>query len=127
MLSLPPVTSPPASIVYLVKVGDDFVEQSQALHAFVVGLQFHIELRKVANGGEHDGHTLAGLVVELVVPTLAGQEVRRHIFRQDVVKEAAVIRLQLLHLLLLLCGLGMRGLHVKKFERVNYLHCDIQA
>lgn len=93
---------------HLVEVGDDLVEQPQTLHSLVVGLQLHVELGEVADGGEHDGDALARLVVELVVATLALQEVRGHVLREDVVEEAAVVRLQLLHLLLLLGGLGHR-------------------
>ena len=90
----------------LIKVSDDLIEQPQTLHPLVVGLQLHVELREVADGGEHDGHALARLVVELVVASLASQKVSSYVLRQDVVEEATIVGLQFLHLLLLLCGLG---------------------
>ena len=92
--------------LYLIKVSDDLVEQPEALHSLVVGLQLHVELGKIADGGEHDGHALAGLVVQLVVAPLTRQEVSSYVFRQNIVEEAAIVGLQLLHLLLLLGGLG---------------------
>lgn len=36
----------------LVEVGDNLVEQTQALHALVVALQFHIELGEVGYAGK---------------------------------------------------------------------------
>ena len=95
--------------LHLVKVCDDLVEQPQALDALVVGLQFHVELREVGDGGEHDGHALARLIVELVVAPFAGQEVCGHVLGQNVVQQPPVVGLQLLHLLLLLRGLGQRA------------------
>lgn len=47
----------------LVKVCNDFVEETQALHSLVVGLQLHVELGEVGDGGKHDARVVNGLVV----------------------------------------------------------------
>lgn len=90
---------------YLIKVSDDLIQQPETLHSLVVGLQLHIELREIADGGEHDGYTLTGLVVQLIIAPFTSQEVSSHILRQNVVKEATVVGLQLLHFFFLLSGL----------------------
>ena len=59
----------------LVKVCDDFVEQSQALDSLVVALQLHVELGEVGDGGEHDADRVALLVVQLL-PGVRGTCVR---------------------------------------------------
>lgn len=50
----------------LVEVGDDLVEQAEALDTLVVALQLHVELGEVRDGREHDAHGLALLVVQLL-------------------------------------------------------------
>lgn len=50
----------------LVEVGYDLVQQPQALHALVVGLQLHVELGKVRYGREYYAHAVALLVVQLL-------------------------------------------------------------
>ena len=47
----------------LVKVGDDLVEEAQALHTLIVGLQLHVELGEVGDGGEYNAAAVALLVV----------------------------------------------------------------
>lgn len=98
-------------VFYLVKVSDDLVEQPETLHPLVVGLQLHVEFGEIADGGEHDGHALTGLVVQLVVAPLARQKVSRYVLGQNIMEEAAIVGLQFLHLLLLLCGLRGKDLY----------------
>lgn len=50
----------------LIEVGDNLVQQSQALHALVVALQFHVELGEVGNAGEQNAHRIALLVVKIL-------------------------------------------------------------
>jgi len=49
-----------------VEVGDNLVEQTQALHALVVALQFHVELGEVGYAGEQNAHRVALLVVQVL-------------------------------------------------------------
>lgn len=51
----------------LIKVGDDFIEHSQALDPLVVGVQFHVELGEVGDGGEEDGRPAVLLAVQLLL------------------------------------------------------------
>ena len=51
----------------LVEVGDNLVEQPQALDPLVVGLELDVELREVGNRGEDDAATVTLLVVQLLV------------------------------------------------------------
>lgn len=51
---------------YVVKVGDDLVEEPQAFQALLVHVRLCVELLEVRNGGEHDADTGIGLVVELL-------------------------------------------------------------
>lgn len=51
---------------YLVEVGDDLVQETEALHALVVALQLDIELGEVGDGGEHHADGFALLVVQLL-------------------------------------------------------------
>lgn len=67
--------------VYLVKVCDDLVKQPEAFYSLIIGLQLHVELGEVADGGEHDGYTLTGLVIQLVVTPLTCQEVSSYVLR----------------------------------------------
>lgn len=66
----------------------------------VVGLQFHVELGEAGDGGEHDGHALARLIVELrPLRPLAGQEVCGHVLLGRISKQQPpVVGLQFLHL-----------------------------
>ena len=50
-----------------IKVGYDLVQQAQTLDALVIGLEFHVKLRKVGNRGEHNAHTFALLVIQLLI------------------------------------------------------------
>ena len=50
-----------------IKVGYDLVQQAQTLDALVIGLEFHVKLRKVGNRGEHNAHTFALLVIQLLM------------------------------------------------------------
>lgn len=94
---------------HLVKIGDDLIEEPETLHALVVRLQLHVKLRKVADGGKHDSDAFARLVVQLVIPAFPCKKVGGYVLGQDVVEQAAVVCLQLLHLLLLLRGLVRDG------------------
>ena len=51
----------------LVEVGDNLVEQPQALDPLVVGLELDVEFREVGNRGEDDAATVTLLVVQLLV------------------------------------------------------------
>ena len=49
-----------------VKVRNDLIEEAEALHPLVVGLQLHVELGEVRDGGEDDATTVTLLVVQLL-------------------------------------------------------------
>lgn len=57
---------------HLVKVGDDLIQQSQALHPHVVAVQLDVEVVEVRDGGEQD----ADLCVRLIVQILNGEQGR---------------------------------------------------
>ncbi len=50
----------------LVKICDDFIEKAETLHALVIGLQLHVELREVGDGGEYDASAVTLLMVQLL-------------------------------------------------------------
>ena len=75
----------------VVKVGDDLVEQSEALDALVVAVQLGVELVKVGDAGEDDADAVVRLRVQLhVAPELVVQEVGGHVPRQQVEEDALV-------------------------------------
>ena len=51
---------------YLVKIADNFVEEPQTLEALLVDVVLVVKLLVVRNAGEHDGHVLVPLAVELL-------------------------------------------------------------
>ena len=51
----------------LVEVGNNLVEQPQALDPLVVGLELDVEFGEVGNRGEDDAATVTLLVVQLLV------------------------------------------------------------
>ena len=53
-----------------VEVCDDLVEETQTLNPLVVGLQLHVELGKVGDGGEDYAPAVALLVVQLLIKNL---------------------------------------------------------
>lgn len=62
------VDSPePVLLEQLVKVGDDLVEQPEALEALVRAIHLRVELVKVGNAGEDDAHLGITLMVEFLV------------------------------------------------------------
>ena len=53
-------------VLYLVKVTDDFVEESEAFQTLLVDVVLVVELPVVGDGGEHDPDVLVPLVVQLL-------------------------------------------------------------
>lgn len=51
---------------YLIKVGDNFIEQSQTLDALIISVQLNVKLHKVGYGGEADAHSVVRLMVEIL-------------------------------------------------------------
>lgn len=51
---------------HLVEVGNDLVEEAQALHPHVVTVQLDVEVVEVGDGGKHDPHLRVGLVVQVL-------------------------------------------------------------
>lgn len=49
-----------------VKVGDDLVEEAQALDAPVVDALLSVEVGEIGQGGEHDADLVVGLAVKLL-------------------------------------------------------------
>merc|ERR1719237_844225 len=88
-----------------VEVSNNLIEKAQALNALIVGLKLNVELREVGDGGEDDAPAVALLVVQLIVILVSGHEVLGNVDGEDVGEQLLVVRLQVLHLLLLLCSL----------------------
>lgn len=62
------VDSPEAVLLeQLVKVGNDLVEQSEALEALVRAIHLRVELVEVGHAGEYDAHFGVTLMVEFLV------------------------------------------------------------
>lgn len=59
-----PVAS--SSPTHRVEVGDDLVEEPQALDAPVVDALLRVEVGEVGEGGEHDADLVVGLAVQLL-------------------------------------------------------------
>lgn len=59
-----PVAS--SSPTHRVEVGDDLVEEAQALDAPVVDALLGVEVGEVGQGGEHDADLVVGLAVKLL-------------------------------------------------------------
>ena len=57
----------------LVEVADDLVEEAEALQALLVDVVLVVELFVVRDGGEHHGHVLVPLGVELLERELEGK------------------------------------------------------
>ena len=58
-----------AEIVFLqnlIEISDDLIEKSEALHALVVGLQLHVELGEVGDGGKDDAAAVTLLVIQFL-------------------------------------------------------------
>lgn len=51
---------------YVVEVGDDLVEEPQALQALLVNVRLGVELLEVRDGGEHHADAGVGLVVQVL-------------------------------------------------------------
>lgn len=51
---------------HLIKVGNDLVEEPQALDPHIVAVQLDVEVIEVGDGGEHDAHLGVGLVIEVL-------------------------------------------------------------
>lgn len=53
--------------LYLVKVGYDLVEETQALQALLIDIGLGVELFEVGDGGEHHTHRLVRLMIKVLV------------------------------------------------------------
>lgn len=51
---------------YLIKIGDNLVEQTQTLDTLIVSVQFNVKLHKVWDGGKANAHAIVRLVVEIL-------------------------------------------------------------
>ncbi len=51
---------------YLIKVGDNLIEQSQTLDALIISVQLNVKLHKVGYGGKTDAHSVVRLMVEIL-------------------------------------------------------------
>lgn len=52
---------------HLIKVGDDLIQQPQALNSHVVTVQLDVEIVEVWDGGKEDADLRVGLVVEILL------------------------------------------------------------
>lgn len=52
---------------YLIKVGYDLIEQTEALQSFLIDIRLGVELFKVRDGGEHHTHRLVRLVIKVLM------------------------------------------------------------
>lgn len=52
---------------YLIKVGYDLIEQTEALQSFLIDIRLGVELFKVRDGGEHHTHGLVRLVIKVLI------------------------------------------------------------
>lgn len=51
---------------YIIKVGDDLIQQPQAFQALLVDIRFRVELFEIRDGGKHDADAVVGLVVQVL-------------------------------------------------------------
>lgn len=51
---------------HLVKIGNDLIQQPQALDSLVVHLSLGVEVGEAWDGGEHDTYSVVGLGVQLL-------------------------------------------------------------
>lgn len=51
---------------YLVKIGDNFIEQSQTFNTLVVAIQFHVEFMIIGNGSEQHTNFIVTLIVKFL-------------------------------------------------------------
>lgn len=51
---------------YLVKVGNDLIEQPQTLHTHVVSVQLDVKVVEVGNGRKENADLRVGLIVEIL-------------------------------------------------------------
>lgn len=62
----------------LVEIGDDLVEETQALHAHVVSVQLDVEVVEVGNGGEEHADLGVRLVIQILwIKTSLSMQVRK--------------------------------------------------
>lgn len=52
--------------LYLVKVSNDLIQQSQALHSHVITIQLNVEIIEVWNGCKQDTYLCVGLIVQVL-------------------------------------------------------------
>jgi len=53
-------------VSHLIEVGDDLVEEPQALDSLVIHLSLGVEVCEARDGGEHHAHGVVGLRVQLL-------------------------------------------------------------
>lgn len=73
-----------------VEVGDDFVQEPEALEALIVDALLAVEIREVRHTGEQDAHLRVALAVKIVVVSRVRQKVSRDVRGQNVVYKRAV-------------------------------------
>lgn len=59
----PPAFPGSLSSTYIIKVGDDLVQEPQAFQTLLVDIGFRVELFEIRNGGKHDTDAVIRLVV----------------------------------------------------------------
>lgn len=50
----------------LIEIGDDLIEEAQALHAHVVSVQLDVEVVEVGNGGEEHADLRVRLIIQVL-------------------------------------------------------------
>lgn len=52
---------------YLIKVSNDLIQESEALHSHVVPVQLDVEIVEVRDGGKQDAYLCVGLIVQILI------------------------------------------------------------
>lgn len=93
----------------LIKVGNNFIEQSKTFDPFVVRVELLVELAEVGDGGEEYADAVAPFVVQIAGVALAlAQEVIGDVHGENVLEQFSIVRLQLLGVYALLGRLKTR-------------------
>lgn len=132
------------SVLHLIKVGNDLIQQSQALHSHVVAIQLDVKIVEVWDGSKEDSNLRIGLIVKVLedrtmspfctpqaccctlhvclpflhahhVPGVGHEEVLGHVCWQKVEENPPVIQLDFLHPIPLLFRLATEDpTHMRK-------------
>lgn len=72
---------------------NDFVQESEAFHTLVVGLELDVEIGEICNGSKHDSNKLISTMVEIHIAGRGLHKVFGHKRGQYIIQETLVMSL----------------------------------